>query len=577
MVFKRSLSLSVFMIIVSVFIVSCSSAPVIPLNKLSDLPAEAEKNRNIKAEDYPESDAVVLYLNNETDVDYLPGMGFEAYHTYHVVTKVFRNTDQYMTVPRYLSDDFNLEFFAARTITPDGRTVELSERDIFMNNINKQSKDYNHDVKYLSFNFPSLEENSIVEFKFKVIEKGVYISGRWNIQLPIPVLESRFQVSMPKWLAEEDRDIKTTFQYKVYNYEKLEAPKIDAEFGSSGDKIYKWKASNIPAFRFEPNMGDWSEYNYHVDFTLSSWNEWIDVSYWYYNKKLKKQLKVTDKIKEKALELTKDKKSEIEKIKAIHRYVQSLNYYSGHLSYGHAIKPMAAEAVLERGYGDCKDKSTLMISLLESLDIKAKPVLVATADDGLVDTDVPSLRYFNHMIVRVITSDKKAYYADPTADYTPFGVIPWQDHGVDALIINRNGSSKIKRIPLSSWEDNNITYSATVDIVSEDSAKVNVTLKFKGQHNIMIRNTVADRNERALKLLCKDYIGDSFFNAEIYGISHSDPKDQGYSFELKFSFNADNMLQKHGDDKYYLNSDPFDYHKACENPGLEKELEISER
>ncbi|MBT3069197.1 DUF3857 domain-containing protein [Rhodoferax sp. U11-2br] len=63
----------------------------------------------------------------------------------------------------------------------------------------------------------------------------------------------------------------------------------------------------------------------------------------------------------------------------------------------HAPNPPAL--VLARRYGDCKDKTLLLLTLLRALDIEVYPVLAHTSYGGALRNDLPSPLSFNHVLV----------------------------------------------------------------------------------------------------------------------------------------------------------------------------------
>ncbi|MBL8422391.1 MAG: DUF3857 domain-containing protein [Candidatus Accumulibacter phosphatis] len=76
-------------------------------------------------------------------------------------------------------------------------------------------------------------------------------------------------------------------------------------------------------------------------------------------------------------------------------------------------RPYPPEEVLARRYGDCKDKSLLLVALLRRLGIPADPVLISSqVRQGLRDM-LPSPALFDHAIVRA-TIDGGVYFLDPT-------------------------------------------------------------------------------------------------------------------------------------------------------------------
>jgi lipoprotein NlpI/transglutaminase-like putative cysteine protease len=76
-------------------------------------------------------------------------------------------------------------------------------------------------------------------------------------------------------------------------------------------------------------------------------------------------------------------------------------------------RPTAPNVVLKRRYGDCKDKSLFLISLLGELGVEGRPVLVRLNSGNEVDRFLPSPNVFDHVIVQ-ISLGGRAYFLDPT-------------------------------------------------------------------------------------------------------------------------------------------------------------------
>lgn len=77
--------------------------------------------------------------------------------------------------------------------------------------------------------------------------------------------------------------------------------------------------------------------------------------------------------------------------------------------------PHAPEATLRNRYGDCKDKATLLIALLQLAGIRAEPVLVSSDKGGALDTRLPSPYAFDHVVVRAHLP-QGAVWVDATRD-----------------------------------------------------------------------------------------------------------------------------------------------------------------
>jgi hypothetical protein len=103
-----------------------------------------------------------------------------------------------------------------------------------------------------------------------------------------------------------------------------------------------------------------------------------------------------------------------EKINKLINYVQDDIRYMGMESGIGSIKPFPPEQVIKQRFGDCKDKSLLLVSLLKQIGIEqAYPALVNTYLRNETNKQFPSGEIFNHCIVNFIV-DSVNYWVDPT-------------------------------------------------------------------------------------------------------------------------------------------------------------------
>ena len=95
------------------------------------------------------------------------------------------------------------------------------------------------------------------------------------------------------------------------------------------------------------------------------------------------------------------------------RLVEGEVRYLAHTEDAGGYTPQNADETWRLRYGDCKAKSVLLIALLQALGIPAEPALAnLSAGDGL-NTHLPLLLVFNHVVVRVRLGDRD-YWLDGT-------------------------------------------------------------------------------------------------------------------------------------------------------------------
>jgi len=129
-------------------------------------------------------------------------------------------------------------------------------------------------------------------------------------------------------------------------------------------------------------------------------------------------------VKATTLEADSPLKAEIERIRAenptqagqaaaaLHLVQDQIRYIALLMGEGN-YNPASADDVWRARFGDCKGKTALLLALLHGLGIKAEGAMVSTElGDGL-DTRLPLLSWFDHIIVRAEV-DGKVYWLDGT-------------------------------------------------------------------------------------------------------------------------------------------------------------------
>jgi len=168
-------------------------------------------------------------------------------------------------------------------------------------------------------------------------------------------------------------------------------------------------SSNIKAVKLEDNMPSWlTPFKY---FTLSSNKSWKDVNEWAQNVfSLKKNPKLDDVF----VEVFTGNETTEQKISKLIDYVQDDIRYMGIESGIGSIKPFSPEQVAKQRFGDCKEKSLLLVWLLKNIGIeKAYPALVNTHLENELDAYLVSNQIFNHCIV-TFEYNNETYWVDPT-------------------------------------------------------------------------------------------------------------------------------------------------------------------
>ncbi len=156
---------------------------------------------------------------------------------------------------------------------------------------------------------------------------------------------------------------------------------------------------------------------------------------------------------------------------------QEIRYVSIQIGIG-GYKPSTPGEVTQRGYGDCKDKTYLLQSLVDTWGLRTYPVLVRTRGEGVLP-DVPWPGAFDHMIAAVeippgvgvdlwsvveVEGLGRLLLLDGTAGEGDAWSLPTMDQGTRALVVHSTGGTLID-IPIQppAAAEIHLTIEATVD------------------------------------------------------------------------------------------------------------------
>ena len=107
-----------------------------------------------------------------------------------------------------------------------------------------------------------------------------------------------------------------------------------------------------------------------------------------------------EKLKQKITDLTKECKTDKDKIKALYNYMgDNTRYVSIQIGIG-GLQPMEASKVFSTGFGDCKALSNYMMAMLQETGIPAYNTIINSKSESLFE-DFASAGQTDHEILTV--------------------------------------------------------------------------------------------------------------------------------------------------------------------------------
>jgi transglutaminase-like putative cysteine protease len=232
------------------------------------------------------------------------------------------------------------------------------------------------------------------------------------------------------------------------NVAEVRMPQPAVKRVRDGTQEWLWELHDVAAAPREPRAPALAELSPYIH--VSTFGSWSALGRWY-AELIAPQFALDAALRDALAPLLAKQKTPLEKIAAIHEFVLSNTHYVA-LEFGvYSYKPYPVAQVYARRYGDCKDKASLMISLLRAAGIPAELALVRTRRLGVIDAGTPSLALFNHAVAYVPAYD---LWLDGTAEYAGRRELPLDDQGALALTVSAAGDARLRRIPESSALDN---------------------------------------------------------------------------------------------------------------------------
>jgi hypothetical protein len=336
-------------------------------------------------------------------------------------------------------------------IPAQGKDFEVKDKDVLETALFGVSNgELWTDLKTKVLKIPAAEPGNIVGYEIEHEDRPYILQDVWDFQHEDPVRESRYTLQLPAgW------EYKATF----LNYPEIKA-------ASAGSNQWQWVVNNVEGIRPENEMPPWTAVaaSMVVSFfppgggQTKGFDNWNDMALWQAGL-VRGRRESSPEIKQKVADLTASEKSPAAKMAVLGKFVQDdVRYVEIKLGIG-GWQPHAANEIFTHHFGDCKDKATLMSTMLKEIGIESYYVVVNT-ERGTVNEKTPATRWFNHMILAIKlpegTKDSsltavlqhktlgQLLIFDPTDDLTPFGYLRGDLQANYALLVTDSGGELIE-------------------------------------------------------------------------------------------------------------------------------------
>ncbi len=433
------------------------------------------------------------------------------------------------------SSFFDIESVEASSLLyENGKYNELEVKDF----IEKDEMDgsFYDDSRSINFIYPSLQPGAKSKLKYREKIKNPRFLNSFYFADFKPIVKSKVTISVDKEIS---------LKFKEFNTDSVNISFTEKE--KRGKKIYTWEANDIDEYDLDRGAPNFRNTFPHIipiiteydsgDKKVKLLDNVSDLYGWYYS--LVKDVnteEADEELKKIVTILTQNKKTDLEKVKAIYYWVQeNIKYIAFEYALGGFI-PREANDVFNKKYGDCKDNSSILYKMLDIAGLKGNLTWIGTRSIPYKYKEVPTPAVDNHMILSYIEGDE-VYFLDATGRYIPIDMPSSFIQGKEALISINEKEFKIKEVPIMDSKRNTIVDSTFIRI--EDKViKGTGNFKLSGYPKIDFFNALeTEKNEKELKDLYTRELRKGNNKFLIDGFKETNKYDYDKDFLVEYTFN----------------------------------------
>ncbi len=385
--------------------------------------------------------------------------------------------------------------------------------------------------KVRRMSLPNVRPGMLVDYSYTLEELNPFRPGdffsAWRVTTGLPVRRSRLVLDAPASFT--PRIVERNLPFKAVTQE------------ANGRRVTTWAAQDVAKIEGEPFAADSNGVVQTIEIGAPS--TWHDIGAWY-ARLAKDRYAMTPLVEQKLAKVVAGARSLDDSIKAIHHYVtKDVRYVAIALGQG-GYQPRSPADVIATGYGDCKDKATLFITLMTRLGVQANPVLLSAG--GRVERELPTIAQFNHAIAAVDRPSGRLF-VDLTAGDVPWGALPSPDQGQFVLVVHPDGRTEEVTTPEddASSVGSLLTVTGTLDTTGYATAHARMSMS--GSMGLSLKSVVTESADSAAReAFLREVASGVYPESEGDSLQFTDQTATGGNFTVDFVARAGRAAQLAG-------------------------------
>lgn len=465
-----------------------------------------------------------VYVNDSssTDTDFI--------HLVRIKIFTERGKEAQSKIDIHYSPGVQVKDISGRTIKPDGTILELKKDAVFDRELVKIGR---FKLKAKSFALPGIEPGAIIEYRWREVYQNGANYVPLYFQRDIPVQTVRYYLK--------------PHPYALYPMKTISFQTNAPSFVKEKDGYFRTELTNMPAFREEPHMPPkdqvraWMLVYYAPNTFKDAATYWKDHGK-LLHEALKGEMKVNDDIRKAAAEALGNAATPEQKLERLFDFcrtkIKNINDDASGLTADQLKKMKENRSpadTLKRGYGSGSDINFLFAALATAAGFEARVAILSDRSRRFFDPNFTNPYFMNASNIALKVGDQWRFF-DPSSTYVSFGMLRWQEEGLQALICDGK-EPQFVTTPLSPPEKSLTKRTAKLRLSEDGTLEGEVRVEYTGHFAVTTKEeydeeSPSQRDAHLLKTLKERLPGAEV--AEIKIENANDPlKPFIYSYKVR--------------------------------------------
>ena len=523
----------------------------VPAARCGDAPQWMRAVANAALPDHDEkTNAVLLYSEDILSVQSNGKIKKVERRVYKILRPDGR---RYGTIRADFDAESKLNSIHGWCIPSQGKDFEVKDKDAIETALlGVQNGELMTDLKSKILTIPAADPGNVVGYEIEQELRPYVMQDFWVFQeVEVPVREARYSLQLP-----------AGWEYKAIwqNHPEIQP--------TGGGGQWQWVVTDVKAIKPESGMPPWEGVAGFMVVSLfgnasgrtNGFADWKAMGKWE-SGLANGRREASPEIKKKTAEITANAPTTLAKMRALAQFMQKdIRYVAIQLGIG-GWQPHPAPEIFLHKYGDCKDKATLLSTMLGEIGVQSYYVAINT-QRGTITPATPATRWFDHVILAIHLPEElndpslhmiishgklgRLLIFDPTDEFTPFGHLRGDLQENYALLVTPDGGELIK-LPQLPAVMNGVVRTAKLKLASSGALSGDFIEQRNGDYGAQQRASLksATKDADRVKFL-ETMISHSLSTFQLTKASFSNLNQMDEAFGYQYSLVAENYAKPAG-------------------------------